>query len=618
MVQYLQLLLLLGPALAQPVSRSPAMGWRSWYAAPAHGLKDPTQAFVEASMDAMADRSRLVDGVPTSLIDLGYTRASVDGRYLGCVSSTKTACKSDCGGVNGSYHDSKGRPILNTSNFPDVKAMVAKAHGLNLTAGWYTNNFQEAGCESGWSKTPELHALHMSGEAGWMAEMGFDEVKVDSGGAFNDMTEWQRVLNSTGREIAVENCHQGGEAPNASWCPFQQWRTSGDPKVVGWQREMLDTANLLHRARRGCWAYPGYAIYGSDVGNSSVRDARTAFGAHVIMSSPLILSFDITDPQKLPCVGPKAASCTNQLDLYWDILSNKEVIAVNQNWAGSVGSLVRKWNPAHDNASSPLFGWGLPCNDSAATTAVWSVDPHTKLVTMKQQGETFCLEVPSSPDGSTVGVRPCNSSNLDQGFYFNESSSEIWHTTKPHGKMKPKDICLLMDATSTKDTPILGPFVGYQDCSWKASNPGPERMWNLTAAGQLVSQMGVHTWAKSQQKWPKPPGVPVPAGVAGPCFAPQHGPPNKFGPLQLWSKPQPDGAVAVFVQSTGSTWGNAGQPGAAATIKLSELPGLAAGTTKVKVRDLWNHADLPDASDGEVVSDPIDEGDSRFYLLTPA
>jgi hypothetical protein len=73
MVQYLQLLLLLGPALAQPVSRSPAMGWRSWYAAPAHGLKDPTQAFVEASMDAMADRSRLVDGVPTSLI---YPRLS--------------------------------------------------------------------------------------------------------------------------------------------------------------------------------------------------------------------------------------------------------------------------------------------------------------------------------------------------------------------------------------------------------------------------------------------------------------------------------------------------------------------------------------------------------------
>lgn len=72
---------------------SPPMGWRAWYASNAHGLKDPTQKFVEASMEAMADRSRLVDGVPTSLADLGYTRASVDGRYLACEQSTKFACK---------------------------------------------------------------------------------------------------------------------------------------------------------------------------------------------------------------------------------------------------------------------------------------------------------------------------------------------------------------------------------------------------------------------------------------------------------------------------------------------------------------------------------------------
>ena len=142
-------------------------------------------------------------------------------------------------------------------------------------------------------------------------------------------------------------------------------------------------------------------------------------------------------------------------------------------------------------------------------------------------------------------------------------------------------------------------------------------MWNLTAAGQLVSQLGVQTWAK-QNNYPKPGTMPVPAGTAGPCLAPQRGPPNKFGPLQLWSKPQPGGSVAVFVQSTGSTWGNSGQGGASMTIKLSELPGLAAGTTKVKVRDLWKRVDLPDASGGQIISDPIDEGDSRFYLLTPA
>ena len=41
--------------------------------------------------------------------------------------------------------------------------------------------------------------------------MKFDELKVDSGGAFNNMTAWEQVLNATGRQIALENCHQGGE-----------------------------------------------------------------------------------------------------------------------------------------------------------------------------------------------------------------------------------------------------------------------------------------------------------------------------------------------------------------------------------------------------------------------
>jgi hypothetical protein len=131
---------------------------------------------------------------------------------------------------------------------------------------------------------------------------------------------------------------------------------SGDPKVVGWQNEMLDTAQLLHRARRGCWAYPGYAIYGADAhDNKTLNETRTEFGAHVIMSSPLILSIDITDPATGSATGKPAGcpTCPNQLDLYWDIIANKEAIAVNQQWAGSVGALIRKWNPA--SVSPGLF-----------------------------------------------------------------------------------------------------------------------------------------------------------------------------------------------------------------------------------------------------------------------
>ena len=135
--------------------------------------------------------------------------------------------------------------------FVHSQAMTAHGHSLGLSMGWYTNNFQNSNCESGWSKTPELYALHMQGEADWVARNNFDELKVDSGGSFNNMTWWERALNATGRPIAVENCHQGSELPNASWCPFQQWRTSGDPKVTGVAREMMDTAAILSHANRG-------------------------------------------------------------------------------------------------------------------------------------------------------------------------------------------------------------------------------------------------------------------------------------------------------------------------------------------------------------------------------
>lgn len=46
-----------------------------------------------------------------------------------------------CGtGVNGSFHDQDGHPLVNTKHFPDLKAMVAHATQLNLYADFYSNN----------------------------------------------------------------------------------------------------------------------------------------------------------------------------------------------------------------------------------------------------------------------------------------------------------------------------------------------------------------------------------------------------------------------------------------------------------------------------------------------
>ena len=46
-----------------------------------------------------------------------------------------------CGaGINGSFHDAQGDPIVDVAKFPSLGGMVAKAHRLGLKAGWYLNN----------------------------------------------------------------------------------------------------------------------------------------------------------------------------------------------------------------------------------------------------------------------------------------------------------------------------------------------------------------------------------------------------------------------------------------------------------------------------------------------
>ena len=55
------------------VGLTPPLGWRSYNA---FGGR-PTQAMMLEMMDAMVDKSRTVDGKPTSLLELGYDRVGI-------------------------------------------------------------------------------------------------------------------------------------------------------------------------------------------------------------------------------------------------------------------------------------------------------------------------------------------------------------------------------------------------------------------------------------------------------------------------------------------------------------------------------------------------------------
>ena len=90
-------------------------------------LTSINQTLIVAQYEAMVSRARTVDGVPTSLLDLGYKSAGIDDCWQECGSGP--------GGIG--FHDASGYPIVNKTRFPDMRAMTAKARSLGLTPGWY-------------------------------------------------------------------------------------------------------------------------------------------------------------------------------------------------------------------------------------------------------------------------------------------------------------------------------------------------------------------------------------------------------------------------------------------------------------------------------------------------
>ena len=105
-------------------AQKPIMGWRSWN----QWQSNADQRVMEASFDALVDRSRTVNGVPASLRDVGYSDAGIDDAWQLC---------GRYGPDNYTYHDGvTGAPVVDTKKFPSLKNMTDHAHRVNLTAGW--------------------------------------------------------------------------------------------------------------------------------------------------------------------------------------------------------------------------------------------------------------------------------------------------------------------------------------------------------------------------------------------------------------------------------------------------------------------------------------------------
>lgn len=398
---------------------TPIRGWRSWNAV----FSDVTQDFIARQVEGITQRRLRVDGVPTSLLDLGYDRVGVDSGWAACT------------GVNGSWHDASGHFIVNKTLFPDMKAMVDGGHAHGVKMDIYLNQDLDPGFHNCKSEGAIPGAAANTGndasyanDANDIAALGFDGCKFDAGGGNDNMSRWAAAINATGREILIENCNNGGYVPYIhaggpdEGCPFNMFRTGGDisPSPVTVLSNLMDTARYLNVSKPGCWAYPDMlelgcpvvgphasrpdpahpngrhsscsasdAVTGDTGPRLSLEQGKAQFAAWCTVSSPLILAFDLGN--------------TTEYDKWFPYITNRLALKIQGSWAGLAGKLLQA-GPVFDTVvphgascetldnghakseSLPSYSvWGKPVNITNgnrawAVTALNSVDSPQKIV----------------------------------------------------------------------------------------------------------------------------------------------------------------------------------------------------------------------------------------------
>ena len=278
------------------LARTPPMGWNSWNKFA--GRVD--DAAVRGMADAMATNG---------MKDAGYVYVNIDDTWQG--------------------EREKDGNITTNKKFPDMKALADYVHSKGLKIGIYSSPGPNtcAGYEGSYG--------HEEQDAKTYAEWGIDYLKYDWCGARNlyKDEEMQAVyqimgeaLLKVGRPILYSLC-QYGRAEVWKWGPEvggNTWRTTGDIRDTWESMSKIGFAQdaLAPYAAPGHWNDPDML----EIGNGGMNDDeyRTHMSLWSILAAPLLAGNDLRS------MSP----------VILEILTNREVIAVNQDKAGKQGRRV--------------------------------------------------------------------------------------------------------------------------------------------------------------------------------------------------------------------------------------------------------------------------------------
>ncbi|KAF8021787.1 hypothetical protein BT93_G2044 [Corymbia citriodora subsp. variegata] len=262
--------------------------------------------------------------VSTGLAALGYEYINLDDRWAEL------------------NRDSQGNLVPNATRFPSgIEALADYVHSKGLKIGIYG----DAGTLTCAKTMP--------------GSLGYEEQDANT---FASYTKMSKALLATGRPIFFSLC-EWGQANPATWAPSigNSWRTTGDIKDT-WG-SMISKADQNDEwasyAGPGGWNDPDMLEVGN--GNMTTEEYRCHFSLWSLAKAPLILGCDLR-------------SMDNDT---FELVSNKEVIAVNQDELGIQGKKVNQtgdlevWSgPLSGNrVAVVLINRGL---STATVTAEWS------------------------------------------------------------------------------------------------------------------------------------------------------------------------------------------------------------------------------------------------------
>ena len=313
---------------AQRLAATPPMGFNTWNKFACNVSED----LVKGMADAMAT---------SGMKDVGYRYVVID----------------DCWQVS---RDGKGAIVADPGRFPNgMKALADYIHGKGLQFGIYTDLGTKT-CAG----RPGSYGHH-SQDAKTYASWGVDYVKVDwchadSLSAAAQYRSFRRALEASGRPIVLSICEWGTNNP-WEWGPStgQLWRTTADIDDNWGSMITIALANERHpqSAGPGHWNDPDMLEVGN--GGMSLDEYRTHFTLWAIMAAPLIAGND------LRAMTPEIKA----------ILTNRDVIAVNQDPLGIQGRIVADNGDGVQTWAKPLRGGAVAAalvNLTADSAGVWA------------------------------------------------------------------------------------------------------------------------------------------------------------------------------------------------------------------------------------------------------